>query len=983
VLAAALLAGCPPPPSPGTEPATGPDGGGLNDAGRPDASLPDAALVIPTPDPDLPDNPTRDADCDGLSDAEEFGVVWPSGQRTDPGNPDSDGDGLPDGLEAGRTSSVDPRCAAHFTPDTDPTRTTDPTVADTDGDGLVDGVEDRDHDGAVDRGQETDPRNPDTDEDGLCDGPRDVPGVCTGGDPDPVPRAPDRDGDGVPDALDAAPDDPDADDDGLCDGPSTVPGVCVAGEDQDADGYVDPGETDPLRADSDCDGLADGYDRLPLRGELTAGTDPTNPDTDGDGLLDGVEVGVTSPADPSCPGVLVDADPATTTDPLDPDTDGDGLVDGAEDANHDGRVDQGELDPRARADGEADPTTVAACSLQGLVPVTRHAAPGPDLLLVTGTRAANGFTQATAVTGQDGSVVGLMAFNPVSPVAVLVLRVPPRGADAVAQEAALRTTLDGVGTLRTPITQRTTTWDGHDVVLASYQMDGAGGVKARANAVTLALVPGAQGLLPTTNDVNGADGFSLRVEVLRRSAQTAVVLVGMAPTSLLDATTSTVLHDVAGGSSLGQYADSLGVQCDRFQARASAAVDILWAVDNSVSMSDEQEALAAAALAMEARLQGAGLDWRAAMVASGFYAPRGTADTPPCTNQVCRDDLESQCRTFTRDVARFAGWLTSSSPTWIGAGGHCNQPREEVIRSAQLLLSHPAQATATFMPATPNEREARLRQNAHLVVIFLGDADDQYYTNTQLPAGLDTYEAFFRALPVPSITMGAIICPGGECGETQRTPHVISGLVNRLGGVMGSLRDTASIGPTVEAILDAVVGNVSPYVLSRAAISSTIRVAVQAGSTVGACNTADVPRGTTDGYEYDSRTRTVTLLGNCRVAPESVGSRVAVSYRYWVDQSPDPDPRAVPCGTCGDCPGISRCDVETCACLCEQVISCGAGHRWDSDACDCVCDTASLACGETHQPDGHLCACTCRPDCGGCTAALCQPSLCECVVPSG
>ncbi|HPQ94677.1 MAG: hypothetical protein KDI44_04100 [Thiothrix sp.] len=57
-----------------------------------------------------------DSDGDGLSDAEEASL------GTDPNNPDTDGDGLPDGLE------VD---SYH----------TSPLIADTDGDGITDGQE--------------------------------------------------------------------------------------------------------------------------------------------------------------------------------------------------------------------------------------------------------------------------------------------------------------------------------------------------------------------------------------------------------------------------------------------------------------------------------------------------------------------------------------------------------------------------------------------------------------------------------------------------------------------------------------------------------------------------------------------------------------------------------------------------------------------------------------------------------------------------
>ena len=55
--------------------------------------------------------------------------------ETDPTNPDTDGDGLNDGLESGVNG------------DADPTTTTDPLNPDTDGDGIPDGVEDANQDG--------------------------------------------------------------------------------------------------------------------------------------------------------------------------------------------------------------------------------------------------------------------------------------------------------------------------------------------------------------------------------------------------------------------------------------------------------------------------------------------------------------------------------------------------------------------------------------------------------------------------------------------------------------------------------------------------------------------------------------------------------------------------------------------------------------------------------------------------------------------
>ncbi|MCB9551785.1 MAG: hypothetical protein H6705_07860 [Myxococcales bacterium] len=155
---------------------------------------------------------SADRDGDGLGDDEEDldgdGVVDPG--ETDPDNPDTDGDGLPDGVEVRGENP------------------TDPTRADTDGDGLPDGIEDADGDGALDPG-ETDPNVADTDGDGLLDG------------------AEDADGDGVRDPGETDPLDDDSDDDGILDGDDPFP---LEGE-AEADGDVTPGRDSGVTPDPD------------------------------------------------------------------------------------------------------------------------------------------------------------------------------------------------------------------------------------------------------------------------------------------------------------------------------------------------------------------------------------------------------------------------------------------------------------------------------------------------------------------------------------------------------------------------------------------------------------------------------------------------------------------------------------------------------------------------------------------------------------
>src|SRR5688572_2500753 len=74
----------------------GPKDAGDDDAGS-DAG--DTGTRDGGADPNNPDNEMIDTDCDGLSDAHEFSTVYPGGAQTDPNNPDSDGDGILDGIE--------------------------------------------------------------------------------------------------------------------------------------------------------------------------------------------------------------------------------------------------------------------------------------------------------------------------------------------------------------------------------------------------------------------------------------------------------------------------------------------------------------------------------------------------------------------------------------------------------------------------------------------------------------------------------------------------------------------------------------------------------------------------------------------------------------------------------------------------------------------------------------------------------------------
>lgn len=135
-----------------------------------------------------PDFSDSDRDGDGLENVVETGI------GTDPNNPDSDGDGIPDGYEFGHPDSLDPLDSSDAQEDYDDDGLTNleeyaagtsPEIADTDGDGVKDPLE---LDCGLDPLNNTD-ADDDWDDDGYDNGRE-----CKAGtdllDPDDVPREP-------------------------------------------------------------------------------------------------------------------------------------------------------------------------------------------------------------------------------------------------------------------------------------------------------------------------------------------------------------------------------------------------------------------------------------------------------------------------------------------------------------------------------------------------------------------------------------------------------------------------------------------------------------------------------------------------------------------------------------------------------------------------------------------------------------------------
>ncbi|WP_216597463.1 invasin domain 3-containing protein [Marinagarivorans algicola] len=307
-----------------------------------------------------------DANNDGIDDApplDSDGDGTPNSLDAD-----SDNDGIPDAIESNLTGLDDDGDGIDNRFDVDQTGGVDAngdgiddaaTLPDTDGDGLADGLDqDSDNDGISDTG-ETQLTNMDDDGDGI-DNTFDV--DSTGGndlnndgiDDDVYPA--DTDGDGIIDSLDL-----DSDNDGIIDfieaGIIDVDGNGIADDglfidippdtdndgtpdhkdlDSDGDGFFDITDTDASLLDTDGDGQIDPE---------------YSTDTDGDGIVDLVDDA------PDTVGTINDPDGDGIASHLDLDDDNDGIPDTAEgngtvDSDGDGIPDSRDLD--SDNDGIAD-----------------------------------------------------------------------------------------------------------------------------------------------------------------------------------------------------------------------------------------------------------------------------------------------------------------------------------------------------------------------------------------------------------------------------------------------------------------------------------------------------------------------------------------------------------------------------------------------------------------------------------------------------
>ena len=1007
---------------------TGIDGGNDGGPNTGDGGPGDTGMTGPRDtgmpaNPNNPNNPMLDSDCDGLSDAYEFSTIYANGMKTSPSNSDSDGDGLTDGQEVGVTGPVAGSGCASVLADADPASRTLPVVLDTDGDGIADGLEDANHNGRVDAG-ESNPNATDSDGDGIPDAIEDanLNGLRDGGELDPSRR--DTDGDGIGDGIE------DTNKNGVVDPGETNPlsldtdgdTLMDGDEDTNHDGIRQSYEVDPRTPDTDCDGLSDGE-------ELMLGTSPLVADTDRDGIPDGVELGRTMPLPgTNCPGFVADADPTTMTNPTSADTDGDGVPDGVEDANQDGAVAVGtELDPN-NADTDGDTFSDGDELLIGSNPLDPNS---PDTMTGSGIQQICSNANLQPINFNDGgmadwtvavppavmyqqlTVNGTDVFaasldNAATGLAGIVVQMPligGAGATSAAQDTAFSQRLGSAAMnhgLNLTVRQSARNIQSHDgFETAASAVYGVSGPSENPASVRNKLVQMITGLgaadftgLVTTTGNNGTQWVVMYQLLVRPADNRLLIVAGVLARGVFEDAadnTSLSLSDLTGGTALALKDAARDKGCDPFQAQGDAVADFIWMADISASTDDDRGRIVQAAEQVFDSLANNGVDFRMGVV------PHTQSRQHTANPGALRGGG------FTRDRQTFRQHLENTS----GEDG-C----EYGLSAVDATIARSLPRTAIGAPENPT----RLRGEATLAVVYVSDEHaqtveqlgvcDNLPAQNNCPTGIDdvwnsgvnvcnvglsaaqqgcvdqlvqpyinalnaengiAFGQVFAATPIRACNSGHLRCQGSAQDRNEPGRGYIE-VINGTGGLFYSPCDANPGAGPLMAIVDAVTGAASQFQLSGAPIASTLKVGISDMGGMGMVRI--VPRDKQDGFDYDPASNSIFFRGNTHRPNQS--DRVTISYRVW---NPPEDP-------CGPCAANQVCDPQLGVCTCDSAIcnACGPNQACDAD-CNCACTVdCNGNCGVGEVCNQNTCMCECAANCGGAcpSGTTCNQNSCAC-----
>ncbi|NVJ22540.1 choice-of-anchor D domain-containing protein [Myxococcus sp. AM011] len=303
-------------------------------------------------------------------------------------------------------------------------------------------------------------------------------------------------------------------------------------------------------------------------------------------------------------------------------------------------------------------------------------------------------------------------------------------------------------------------------------------------------------------------------------------------------------------------------QTDRFFQESKAKVDVLFVVDNSGSMMEEQQSLGQNFAAFLSAASAAAVDYRIGVTTTGLdSSPGGWSECPGGAQGGENGRLfpvdGSRARIITPDTPDAAGVFAAN--TQVGVC-HWN---EQGLDAAHRALSDPLLYNQDDgRTPLPNDGNGGfLREEAKLAIIFLSDEED---FSSQPVSFYETYFLALKGNDKSKLSINAIVGPMdlATCPTSSSSGSRYIQLANATGGVVESIC-TPNWASSLEKLSNSAFGPNRNFPLSEIPADSTRIVVEVDGVQV------------TSGWHYDARTNTIIFDRDAAPAP---GSLVEVTY---------------------------------------------------------------------------------------------------------
>lgn len=368
--------------------------------------------------------------------------------------------------------------------------------------------------------------------------------------------------------------------------------------------------------------------------------------------------------------------------------------------------------------------------------------------------------------------------------------------------------------------------------------------------------------------------------------------------------------------------------CDDKPLERGGLVDLLFVIDNSVSMLDEQQATTRAAQAFLERLSASNLDWRLGVTTTDAYCAGSTECAGASQPDTLKQDPANLCSQLRgvgfigpndADLASLFSTYVTQNPGCVPPAPFGNDPEthgqnvcgdgfERGLESALFVLDKLTGET----PCSENGRHALRRDPvtgmpASLAIVYLSDEENydlQDAANAFEPLPSDDsarmratqdYIDAFNSLAVTvdqdtvtlDITSLAIVGDEGTNGVGVCTPLDLAsasvagaqhgmGYIDVVNATRGSVTSICAedLEAPIDSFIRTVIGDNDNVGFDEAiVISSSILVNI---------NGTDVGRQGATTWSYNRTNQTITLSGLGNIDPDPEGNfRIAIGYWRW------------------------------------------------------------------------------------------------------